>query len=287
MFSANRLGLLIGGGLCLVGWFMAATQPIYPQVIACDVGQGDAILLRYGTVAVLVDVGRKQGILPCLRYKLALGQTSIQTVLLTHWDDDHIGAFSDVAAAYRIGTVISNPNIKDSTTAQQVVETIKQARVNLTPSPGDELVFPGGRVRFVWSATAISDPATNTTENDRSIGIVASFKSFGFLGLGDLECASELAVSNLPLLISTPILKISHHGSKTSSCTPFIAKIEPEIAILSVGEDNKYGHPAAEILAILRDQATTVLRTDQLGSLEIQRKGKNWLWRSQRWSNSD
>lgn len=282
----HRFWLLLASftGLCLV--FFTLTRPFSPRLLACDVGQGDGLILIYGSVAVLLDSGPNQAILRCLAQELPFGQTKLAAAVLSHWDADHIGGFSDVAGRYGVGSIFVNPKTKDTKAAQKVAGAIEQRGGGVEVFPGDELAFPGGRLRFVWSAAAAHSASTaeidDQQENNRSIGVLGAFLGFGFLGLGDLECQSELAVSSLHLLTSTPILKVSHHGSKFSTCPEFLAKIQPEIAILSVGEGNQYGHPAAEVLQNLADFGVAALRTDQAGAWEIKRGVAGWDLSSER-----
>jgi competence protein ComEC len=270
--------------LCLV--FFTPPRPPPLRLVACDVGQGDAILGIYGQSAILIDSGPNQAILRCLRQKLPFGQSKIAVSVLSHWDADHVGGFSDVFQGYEAGLIFADPKTKDTNTAAETAKAIESRGGPLAPFPGDEVVFPGGRMRFLWSAAAAatgkSAETDDTEENNRSVGVQLLVPGFGFLGLGDLECRSELAVASMPLLIGVQILKVSHHGSKTASCPEFLAKISPEIGIVSVGAGNKYGHPAAETLENLSRAGVFVLRTDQAGAWEVSRRDSGWILRSER-----
>lgn len=270
--------------LCLVFFTLARPPPF--RLTACDVGQGDAILGIYGQSAILIDSGPNSAILRCLHQKLPFLQSKIAISVLSHWDADHVGGFSDVFATYRTGLIVGDPKGKETNAAAKTAEAIGRRGGAVTPFPGDEVVFPGGRLRFLWSAAAApaqkEGETDDTEENNRSVGVQLLVPGFGFLGLGDLECPAELAVANLPLLIPVKILKVSHHGSKTATCPEFLAKIRPEIAILSVGAGNRYGHPAAATLENLARERVFTLRTDQAGAWEIIRRGSGWFLRSEK-----
>lgn len=284
--QGRSLSLCFGffGLFCFL--FFWLTQSFQPELIACDVGQGDAFLAKFGTSAILIDSGPNQAVTDCLAKNLDFGQRKLSAVVLSHWDADHVGGFSDIASTYTVGAVFANPKMKDTKVAQEAWRAANDFLV-IHPFPGDEIVFPGGRIRFIWSADAQKTVSLSENdgeeENSASVGIVGLFPSFGFLNLGDLECQQELAVASLPLLNWTPILKVSHHGSKFSSCPEFLAQIRPEVALISAGEGNKYGHPDREVLKNLADFGLEVLRTDVLGTFSVKPFGAGWLiWSARR-----
>ncbi len=269
----------------LCGVFFTLGQPPQVKITACDVGQGDAIIIQYGERRILIDSGPNSAILRCLPRVTFFGMQHIDVAILTHWDKDHAGGFASVLQNFTVDTVFVNETEKTTQMATELKLLLEERGVSLVPQVGDELVFPGLRLRFLWNEEMLSlesrqKPASD--ENAASVGTLILGQGFGFLALGDLECTQELAVSSLPLLTSPQILKVSHHGAKTSSCLEFLEKIRPEIGLISVGAGNSYGHPAPQTLDFLRKTGTFVLRTDELGTFSLRKEATGWKLDSER-----
>lgn len=251
--------------------------------MACDVGQGDAILIYYGQKRILIDTGPNLDVLECLpRVAFGAGK-AIDVVVLTHWDKDHIGGFASVLQKYKVGMVITNTPTKTTESVANLVDLIEKSGGSLEPVVGESLLYPGLRLRFLWNHSMLSLDTRGkpeSEENASSIGVQLTGKGFGFLSLGDLECNQELAVLTLPLLNPYQILKVSHHGAKTSSCLRFLEKSRPEVALISSGAGNSYGHPAAQTLDSLRKNGIFVLRTDLLGDIFLTKKEGGWQLKS-------
>ena len=248
------------------------TRPFYPRLRACDVGQGDAIILRYGSFSLLSDSGPNSAVLRCLQAELPT--PFLSAAVLTHWDKDHVGGYSGVMKKFSITHLFAYPKSLDTELTRETEKSFHQIARRSEPVAGDSLVFPGFRLRFLWSPVEqrmlSKSNKIELSENDGSLGFLGAGEGFGFLSLGDLGCQGELAVVSFRLLISTPILKVSHHGSKTSTCPGFIAILRPEVAIVSSGHSNQYGHPHASSLETLRQFGVFVLRTDQRGDIVLQ-----------------
>lgn len=262
--------------------FFILRQPLRTKIVACNVGQGDAIIIQYGYKRILIDTGPNLDVLQCLP-QVAIGASkNIDVVILTHWDKDHIGGFASVLQKYSIGKIFANSPNKDTAAVEDLVKEMEKVGVTVEPFVGDTLIYPGLRLRFLWNAEMLHlafRGKPESEENASSIGIEVLGKSFGFLSLGDLECTQELAVYGLPLLNPYQILKVSHHGAKTSSCLEFLQRSRPEIAIISVGGKNTYGHPAPQTLENLEKSHVFPMRTDQLGTFSLTKKNEGWMLR--------
>lgn len=257
------------------------------EVIACDVGQGDAILLTYGSLVILIDTGPNSRVLRCLQANLSPFRSHIDLVILTHGDLDHIGGFSDVVKTYKINRLWLNPKSTKSEAAIALQNWTQKNRKWYSPLGGEILVSPGFRLTVLWSEAARQGVEGNSggesegeERNADSIAVYVEAEGFGFFSLGDLECPEELAVSLSPLLKKVHVAKMSHHGAKTSSCAQFLETINPEVVFYSSGADNRYGHPATESLEVMRALGIPVLGTDRLGTLRFQRENDNIFVRS-------
>jgi len=259
--------------------FFTLSQPLKTKIIACDVGQGDAVLIQHGQKRILIDSGPNSDVLECLPRVPILAFKRLDVAVLTHWDKDHVGGFASVLQNFTIDRFFANAPVKET----QVVVDLEKVRENqggfATPQIGDQIIYPGLRLRFLWNASGPSLVSRSTPEEDEnasSVGTLVIGKSFGFLGLGDLECTHELAVHTLPLLSSYQILKVSHHGAKSSSCLEFLQRGRPEVALISSGAGNSYGHPDPQTLENLREIGILPLRTDQYGRLSLTKMEKGW-----------
>jgi competence protein ComEC len=128
----------------------------------------------------------------------------------------------------------------------------------------------------LWDEQSV-EKETEITSNNGSIVLFLEYKNTSILLMGDLESAGELSIRQRGLLTETDILKVGHHGSKTSTTPSFLAKVRPEISVISSGKNNTYNHPAPEIVTALRTENSRVYRTDQLGTLHFETDGDT-IW---------
>jgi len=262
--------------------FFTLSRPLKTKIVACDVGQGDAIIIQYGEKRILIDSGPNSDVLRCLPRVAFGGQNNVDFAILTHWDKDHVGGFASVLQKYNVGKILAGEPTKDSQTVADLEEQITLQGGREAPSIGDQIMYPGLRLRFLWNGEGLSlvdGSAPESEANASSLATLLIGKSFGFLGMGDLECRQELAVLTLPLLSSYQILKVSHHGAKTSTCLEFLQRARPEVAIISSGVGNTYGHPHPQTLDFLRKMGVFPLRTDLFGDLILTKSESGWILR--------
>lgn len=237
------------------------------HIVACDVGQGDATLISYDRLHILVDTGPKNDVLACLRQEIFWGDPTIDALVLTHEDHDHIGGVESVLDHYHVKLLVAN-----ETTLQSLPQEYLTQIKSVVPTVGDSMTAAGFRLRIVWSESTRlkSNKNLKPDGNQDSVGLYLSYPIFGFLTLGDLECTQELAVAYMGVLNKVDFIKLSHHGAKTSTCAQFLQKINPEAAFVSVGKDNSYGHPASTVLKDLESLGIYLWRTDSNGLLHWQ-----------------
>ncbi|WP_086789629.1 ComEC/Rec2 family competence protein, partial [Crossiella equi] len=262
--------ILIPVRLLRPGW-----PPPNWALVACDVGQGDAIVLATAEPgrAVLVDTGPDPvAITSCLR---DLGITRIPLVLLTHLHADHITGLREVLADHDVGAVGLSPVQQPQWALKEVRETTATAGVPLIElHPGASTAWPGLTLdvlapRSPAALGATEERADGTALNDASLVIRAHTSAGRALLTGDIELAGQSDLLDAKGTdLSADILKVPHHGSRYSLPT-FLTTVRPRIAMISAGKDNDYGHPSPLVLDTLRAQGTLTLRTDQDGDLAI------------------
>ncbi len=258
-----RLGYLRYPAALLVFLFVLGSYALRfdptAQYVQLDVGQGDGALFRRGRHAVLVDVGPADSY-EMLRYLRHEG-LFVDAVILSHLDEDHAGALGTLLnSEIDIPAVVMARGAVDRAVSPEVAEMLEQI-----DSQGIALheVQMGDRINANWIAFDVLSPnQTLLGSNERSLLLYASVEGVSFLLAGDLPESCE------PVIVpDADVLKVAHHGSKNSTSEAFVHMASPDIAIISVGENNGYGHPHARVLDALSDAA--VLRTDQHGCITL------------------
>lgn len=265
------------------------------HLVFCNIGQGDATLISYRTTQVLIDGGPAAGgVLDCLSQNMPFYDRDIEMVVLTHPEADHFTGLIDVIERYNVKQFVINSVVKDTAGFWSFREGVLAESASVySPKESDQLkigpilfsvLWPQSRLgsELVWSASGVNKTqvlgvATVSGElNDTSIVLKLSFGDFDALLPGDISTKTE---TQLEALSGIEVLKIAHHGSKYSTGEEFLERLQPKLAIISVGK-NSFGHPTAEALARLRDSEITILRTDEKGEIEIVSDGKNWYIRT-------
>lgn len=259
--------------LCLLAAVFIPTPSLQTRLTACDVGQGDAILIQHGNWNMVIDTGPDSAVLRCLSEKLPFWRRTIDVLVLTHSDKDHIGGAEAVTSSFRVKEIWRTTWVDLNASGVQTQTTLDTLPTRLVEA-GESLSLPGLRWRIFWGDALYNKFSTRRDleegPNAHSIAMWGTGRSFGFFGAGDLNCTEELALPIGTLLNRIQILKVSHHGSKSSSCLDFLKKIRPETAIISSGKGNSYGHPHALPLENLAKMGVKSLRTDTLGSFSLE-----------------
>lgn len=233
------------------------------RLVVLDVGQGDAILVADGNRAVLIDTGPDES---TMRMAVArAGIRHLDAVMLTHPHADHdggLGGLTDVAGIGRIGVPALTADEFEGVRGHAVDITGKQP---LLLSQGDAINVGEWRLTVLWPPNDGSDWETN----DTSLVIEAACGSFRAILTGDAESAPQRAMRSSGLLRDCNVLKVAHHGSTAGTCDDALRSWDPELALISVGEGNDFGHPTGETLAQLRRAGVRVERTDHSGDLTI------------------
>jgi len=267
--------------LAFFGFFVYRKWPDSSiKIVFCDVGQGDSILIQQGFFQVIIDSGRDDQVLGCLGNFLPEWDRSIEMMVLTHGDEDHIGFFEEILGLYDAQYLFFPDTDKDTGTVAGLKEAISREQQDGTilkqPILGQSVRLPSGAIiTFLESPGEIPPPVT---ENDRSIVLLLEYGNTRWLFTGDLEEKGESILVQNALLPQVDVLKVGHHGSATSSSLDFLERIQPKWSVVSAGAGNSYGHPASSVLENLSAVGSVIFRTDQLGSIELATDGvKIWV----------
>ncbi|MEO6196337.1 MAG: DNA internalization-related competence protein ComEC/Rec2 [Thermoanaerobaculia bacterium] len=254
--------------------FWGGTHRPDPELAMLDVGQGDSILLRDGDRAILVDGGGSRGgdigsrvLLPAL---LGEGVTRLDALVMTHPDNDHCGGLVDIAAYLPVREVWMAPGWDPHSCAGRLLD-LPGVRMRLL-SRGQRLTLGRWRLTALHPAAADDGPV-----NERSLVLLAEVNGRRALFTGDVESGAERELAACCAQgLHADLLKVAHHGSRTSSTAAFLEAVAPRLALISVGVGNVYHHPSPEIVERLGERAR-VLRTDRAGEIVVRFGGDGKL----------
>ncbi len=235
----------------------------YLQMI--DVGQGDCFLLHINQKNIVIDTGGKatkeehvlfySTILPTLRSSAI---SKIDYLILSHGDYDHMGEADAFIENLKVKTIILNRG-RENTLEKSLIKKAKEKKIRIIKEP-KELKWKKATLLFL-------EHPLYENENDNSIVMYGKIDDYQILFMGDAGKEREQQILEDYQLEKIDILKVGHHGSNTSSLKTLIEKIEPKISLISVGKNNRYGHPNKETLEVLKD--SRIYRTDQIGGVKI------------------
>lgn len=234
------------------------------EVHYLDVGQGEAVLLKQGNNAMLIDAGNNSKGTVVWSYLLSQDVEALDYVVGTHPDADHIGGLDVVLYKMDCGTVFMPSITKDTKTYEELIDVIEERNQKfVVPKRGD--IYTLGKAKFEILTDTDKDYEENT--NDYSIALRVTFKDTSFLFTGDAEEEAEEDMLASGLTLSSDVYKAAHHGADTANTENFLTMVNPEYCVISCGQDNTYGHPRAVFLNNLRAMGIKVFRTDEQGTI--------------------
>ncbi len=267
--------------------FSIINQGAELEVVFFDIGQGSAIFIQTPKRSqVLIDGGPDSLlILEHLAREMPFWDRSINIIISTHSSVDHLTGLIEVLDRYKIDKIIWTGMFSDSLTHQQFKERLKRAEQR-----GTEIIIAQFGQKFLLEQEIyfkILNPlvklkgADPINHNNNSIVIRLVFNEISFLLTSDIEKERELTlVQKQEVLgqnfLSADILKIPHHGSDTSSSIEFLQAVEPDIAIIQVGKDNRYNHPHQNVIDRLNKEEIDIFRTDINGTVKIISDGNRY-----------
>ena len=276
--TGRRKWLLVTATTLIVASAWTASIHIRHQVwpaenwdlAACDVSQGDALVVKSVDRVMLIDTGREpELLLECLG---RLRVTHVDLLVLTHFDADHVAAVPVLVQRVSVGQVL----VSGFTDDRPLTQIVRAAFVNreiavATAQAGMSFDFGDGVVKILQPSLTANEASDS---NDASVIVAATFDQYSLLSLGDLGEAGQLRLlANAQPAIqsmakSRLVLKVSHHGSRDQS-VELTNLLKPDFALISVGINNPYGHPTETALDNLRTTGAVVLRTDLQGSIAL------------------
>lgn len=229
-----------------------------------DVGQADSIFIQSDGETMLIDAGTNDKGSTVVKYLENLGINKIDYLVGTHPHEDHIGGLDDVIDNFEIGTIYM-PKVQTNTkTFEDVLDSISKKNLSITsPNVGDTFQIGNAKCQLICSATGTNLEKDNLNLSSIVIRMVYGNQSFLFTGDAEIENEEQMEVSK------TTVLKVAHHGSDTSSSEEFLEKVDPEIAVISVGEGNTYNHPNQTVIYRLNKIGAKIYRTDKQGTITI------------------
>src|SRR3972149_9623817 len=245
------------------------------HLVFCDVGQGDAIYLKTPqNFEVLIDGGPDEKVLDCLSSRRPFWDRKIDLLILTHPEADHLTGLLAVLERYQVDYLITENIFNPSAVFARFQKAVQEENLQIfSPKAGDRIKLGETEIRFFWPPAVIGKPSLwvdknppaagetkfGESSNDYSLVFNLQYKNFSALQTGDAE-SSILAKtkSDLPQIA---VLKVPHHGSKKALDKEILQIVKPQLAVISVGKKNRFGHPTGETLKILRDLDIKTLRT--------------------------
>lgn len=261
IFALATIGLILAG-------IIRSGKNQELRVVFLDVGQGDAILISQGSNQILIDGGPDgQVLMEKLGRYVPFWDREIELVVATHPDQDHIEGLLGVMKNYKVGSLLETTVRSDSQLYGKYEELIAQKQIRKIDA------VAGMEIKLDQAGMEILSPAgpvpTGTAKDTNSYSVVSRlvFGQSSFLLTGDLPDAEEKKLLQKNADLPARVLKVAHHGSKYSTTEEFLDKVRPDDAIISVGRNNRFGHPADEALDRLGERKINIFRTDEKGDI--------------------
>lgn len=265
---------VVTAGIVLINAFPLMIDPVV-KVSFLDVGQGDAILIQAPNgKELLIDSGPDQSVVDRLGEEKNFFDRVIDIVLATHSDADHIGGFPYILDRFVVPTIItseiSSPTLTDRTFKQK----IETEHANTIKARSGERIILDKKYNVVIDVLFPDQNPTGWETNEASIVVKVSYGNTSFLLTGDAPTEVEnFLVATYGQQLRADVLKLGHHGSKTSSSDLFLGMVNPSTVIVSAGLGNKYGHPSPETIERVESINAQILETSQMGTIRCVSNG--------------
>lgn len=240
------------------------------RIIACDVGQGDGILIiTPGGRDIVIDGGPGSKIADCLSRYMPFWDRTIEMMVLTHPQQDHMEGQMAIFASYKVENMVTT-GVKNDTELYREWQKALAAEGSKVYKPvaGDKIQIDNAAFDVLWptaqkySQWAVSGPSDL---NDSSVILRLNYAGQCAYFTGDIPFEILETVANK----QCALLKVAHHGSRTGTSQRVIEEIKPSFALIQVGKNNKFGHPHQEVLDMFNRAGVKVLRNDELGDIEV------------------
>lgn len=248
------------------------------EVDFLDVGQGDATLINLpGSVQILVDGGPDNRVLNQLARHMPKFDKKIEYVFPSHPDADHIGGLASVLQSYEVGEFVETGKTSDSQTFKKLENVVSQKKITVKKiRQGDVIdLSSDAKLEVLWpDENAVKSATTNnSSEVMRFSYHVATVM---LMGDAEVEAQNKILASEPEDKIKSDILKVAHHGASSAYDQKFLDEVAPQIAVISVGKNNKYGHPTQIVLNALKNMNLRIFRTDEKGTISFVYSSGKW-----------
>lgn len=248
------------------------------EVSFFDVGQGDAIFIETPKrQQILIDGGPSSVILEKLGKEMPFWDRTIELVILTHPEKDHLSGLVEVLKKYQVKNIFWTGIVRNTVEYQEWLKALEKEGAKIfIAKAGQKIIISRTVLEILHPFESIQGRGLKDS-NNTSVVVRLGFGESSFLFTGDLPAFQERELVSRGADIDSDVLKVGHHGSKTSSSEDFIKEVSPELAIISAGKNNSYGHPHQEVLDVLGKYGIKILRTDQNGDIKIFSDGKKLI----------
>lgn len=245
-----------------------------------DVGQGDAAFIETpGGKQILIDGGPSSVILEKLAKEMPFWDRTIDLIILSHPEADHLAGLLEVLKRYKIKNILWTGIVRQTAEYKEWVDLIGKEKANIEIAKAGQRLSLSERLSLLilhpfedWQGKELKD------SNMTSIVLRLDYGDTSFLFTGDALAFQEKEMILRGVDLDSDVLKVGHHGSKTSTSQGFIKAVSPEIAVISAGKDNSYGHPHQEVLETLNKYGINVLRTDIAGDIKFISDGADYSY---------
>ena len=262
-------------------------QQKFLEIVFFDVGQGDAIFIEtQNNHQILIDGGPSTKIVEKLAREIPFWDRTIDLVILTHPEKDHLTGILEVLKRYKVENILWTGIFRSIPEYKEWVNLISKEKTNIKIAKAGQNIFCEGcnwEMEILYPFESLEGLEFQNS-NNTSIVSKLNFGNFSALFTGDIHKEIEEGLSLSYFNLKSNVLKVAHHGSKTSSSNKFLEKVLPDLAIISVG-DNKYGHPHKEVLEMFSNYGIKFLRTDKEGDIKIVSDGKTFKVKLQNVNN--
>lgn len=239
-------------------------------------GNGDCTVIKTPQNKIIViDTGEQENVIA--KYLLDKKIKKVDYLIISHFDSDHCKSAIEIIEKLKVKQIVIGKQAKLSKEFENLIDMAKENKINI------QIVKAGDTLKLdKYTSFKILWPDRNLLQdnplNNNSIVAKLEYKSFSMLFTGDIEALAEKQIVSKYKKdeLQANILKVAHHGSKTSSINEFVEKVRPQISVIGVGENNKFGHPNLQTLETLKSYGSKVYRTDLGGEITIRvnKKGK-------------
>lgn len=244
-----------------------------------DIKHGDAILLQDIKQTILIDTGHNANRDLVLKKLAAQNIKRINTVIVTHHHADHMGNIFQIAGKYGVSRIYDNGLVnKNSTNSVKLGEVLSQGNYkNKRLSAGDKISFGDGFYFDIFAPGDFMNQGLRNDLNNNSLVMKMHYGNFTMMFTGDIENPTEVLIANkYGSALKADVLKVAHHGSRTSSNYQFISKVKPKYALVSCGDFEEYHHPNKDVVGRLQHLGAEVYNTNTNGDIIITTDGKDF-----------